>query len=141
MKKKSRRIKSLDQTNTPTGALNNLHPSDSEGAASNPACVGRRRHTSSGQSQVRSLYDGLSHLYTDCDSRLRHIPSTNYAEKLAGKTSEQMGAEGGQANLDPKSPGKPTDSTSGQQIGMRKSPGSNTAQPRISSPHRMSDSE
>merc|ERR1712223_1385522 len=37
MKKKSRRIKSLDQTNlTPTGALNNLHPSDSEGAGSNP---------------------------------------------------------------------------------------------------------
>ena len=69
MKKKSRRIKSLDQTNTPTGALNNLHPSDSEGAGSNPASVGRRRHTSSGQSQVRSLYDGLSHLYTDCDSR------------------------------------------------------------------------
>ena len=31
--------------------------------------------------QVRSLYDGLSHLYTDCDSRLRHIPSTNYADK------------------------------------------------------------
>jgi hypothetical protein len=28
----------------------------------------RKRHTSSGQ--VRSLYDGLSHLYTDCDSRL-----------------------------------------------------------------------
>ena len=45
------------------------NPSDSEGAGSNPASVGRRRHTSSGQSQVRSLYDGLSHLYTDCDSR------------------------------------------------------------------------
>merc|ERR1711884_605881 len=35
MKKKSRRIKSLDQTNlTPTGGLNNLNPSDSEGAGS-----------------------------------------------------------------------------------------------------------
>lgn len=67
MKKKNRRIKSLDS---------NAHPSDSESAAS----VGRRRHTSSGQSQVRSLYDGLSHLYTDCDSRLRqHIPEKKEA--------------------------------------------------------------
>ena len=61
----------LDQQNTGQqqtgGAPGN--PSDSEGAGSNPASVGRRRHTSSGQSQVRSLYDGLSHLYTDCDSR------------------------------------------------------------------------
>merc|ERR1712141_555470 len=55
------------------------NPSDSD---QSPASLGsRRRHTSSGQSQVRSLYDGLSHLYTDCDSRLRHIPTTNYAEK------------------------------------------------------------
>ena len=63
----------LDQQNTPTGQQQTGgapgNPSDSEGAGSNPASVGRRRHTSSGQSQVRSLYDGLSHLYTDCDSR------------------------------------------------------------------------
>merc|ERR1712223_1987124 len=145
MKKKNRRIKSLDQQNLTSGGQPgsslNHHPSDSEGAGSNPASVGRRRHTSSGQSQVRSLYDGLSHLYTDCDSRLRHIPSTNYAEKLAGKSTE--GPEGIQANLDPKSPGKlnSTDPSSGQQLSTQKSPGSNTAQPRISSPHRMSDSE
>ena len=77
MKKKSRRIKSLDHNNAP----NNQTISDSDGGHQSPASVGRRRHTSSGQSQVRSLYDGLSHLYTDCDSRLRHIPTTNYAEK------------------------------------------------------------
>ena len=73
---------------------------------------------------------------------MRHIPSTNYAEKLAGKTTEQVGAEGGQASLDPKSPGKmnSTDSNSAQQLGSQKSPGSNPV-PRISSPHRMSDSE
>ena len=66
----------LDQQNTSTGqqqtggsSMTPGNPSDSEGAGSNPASVGRRRHTSSGQSQVRSLYDGLSHLYTDCDSR------------------------------------------------------------------------
>lgn len=82
LKKKNRRIKSLD------------HPSDPDPDSSPAAAVGqRRRHTSSGQSQVRSLYDGLSHLYTDCDSRLRHIPSTNYADKKrkdesTGKTSK-----------------------------------------------------
>merc|ERR1712051_403539 len=145
MKKKNRRIKSLDQQNTPTGQQQTGgapgNPSDSEGAGSNPASVGRRRHTSSGQSQVRSLYDGLSHLYTDCDSRLRHIPSTNYAEKLAGKSSEPMGVDGGQTSLDPKSPGKLSDPNSAQQLGgSQKSPGSNPV-PRISSPHRMSDSE
>ena len=63
----------LDQQNTTSGQQQTGgapgNPSDSEGAGSNPASVGRRRHTSSGQSQVRSLYDGLSHLYTDCDSR------------------------------------------------------------------------
>ena len=34
----------------------------------------RKRHASSGQQQVKSLYDGLSHLYNDCDSRLRSAP-------------------------------------------------------------------
>ena len=80
MKKKSRRIKSLDHNNAPNNQTN-MAISDSDGGHQSPASVGRRRHTSSGQSQVRSLYDGLSHLYTDCDSRLRHIPTTNYAEK------------------------------------------------------------
>merc|ERR1712025_590346 len=103
-KKKNRRIKSLD------------HPSDSESPAA--ASVGqRRRHTSS--DQVRSLYDGLSHLYTDCDSRLRHIPTTNYAEKK--KATNETSANETQENR-VKSPEVP------------KSPS-----PRISSPHRMSD--
>jgi len=31
----------------------------------------RKRHASAGQQQVKSLYDGLSHLYADCDSRLK----------------------------------------------------------------------
>ena len=69
-------LSGLDQQNTTPGqhqtggnSMTPGNPSDSEGAGSNPASVGRRRHTSSGQSQVRSLYDGLSHLYTDCDSR------------------------------------------------------------------------
>ena len=108
MKKKSRRIKSLDCTN---------HQSDSDHS---PASVGRRRHTSSGQSQVRSLQDGLSHLYPDSDSRLRHIPSTNYAEKKRKEEAIQ------DQSMDTrvKSPEMP------------KSPS-----PRISSPHRMSDSE
>ena len=104
MKKKNRRIKSLD------------HPSDSESPAA--ASVGqRRRHTSSGQ--VRSLYDGLSHLYTDCDSRLRHIPSTNYAEK---KRKEETIAENAETEQRVKSPEAPVS-------------------PRISSPHRMSEEE
>ena len=52
-----------------------------------------------------------------------------------------MGVDGGQASLDPKSPGKLSDPNSAQQLGgSQKSPGSNPV-PRISSPHRMSDSE
>ena len=52
-----------------------------------------------------------------------------------------MGVDGGQASLDPKSPGKLSDPSSAQQLGgSQKSPGSNPV-PRISSPHRMSDSE
>ena len=105
MKKKNRRIKSLD------------HPSDSESPAA--ASVGqRRRHTSSGQ--VRSLYDGLSHLYTDCDSRLRHIPSTNYAEKTRKTENIAENAENAEQRV--KSPEAPVS-------------------PRISSPHRMSEEE
>jgi len=41
----------------------------------------RKRHASAGQQQVKSLYDGLSHLYSDCDSRLRSVPTTNYNER------------------------------------------------------------
>jgi len=111
--------------------------SDSEGpngdvkaAASNPAAVptassGRKRHTSSGQSQVRSLYDGLSHLYTDCDSRLRHIPPANYAQKRRKAGEEGVADSDGSAGR-VRSPDQ-----------LARSP-----QPaRIASPHRMSDSE
>merc|ERR1712106_1163209 len=41
----------------------------------------RKRHASSGQQQVKSLYDGLSHLYSDCDSRLRSVTNQNYSDK------------------------------------------------------------
>ena len=71
----------------------------------------RKRHASSGQQQIKSLYDGLSHLYTDCDSRLRSVPNQNYSEKRS---------EGGSENPS----------------GTPKVP-----EERISSPHRMSDSE
>ena len=47
--------------------------------------------------------------------------------------------EGAGANLDPKSPGKLN--SAGEVEKSQKSPGSNPQQPRISSPHRMSDSE
>merc|ERR1711981_304815 len=90
----------------------------------------RRRHTSSGQSQVRSLYDGLSHLYTDCDSRLRHIPSTNYAEK---KRKDESSAS------HPNDPN--ADQTGDQRVKSPEAPVSPRISSRISSPHRMSDSE
>ncbi len=113
MKKKNRRIKSLDTSrDQPQASSNSI-----EATPDQPASVNRRRHTSSGQSQVRSLYDGLSHLYTDCDSRLRHIPTTNYADKKA------------ENNLNPASETSTVESAA------------SPAQPRISSPHRMSDSE
>ena len=62
-------------------ASTNATPKSVNTTTSPSSATGRRRHTSSGQSQVRSLYDGLSHLYTDCDSRLRHVPNTNYADR------------------------------------------------------------
>merc|ERR1719245_1808470 len=40
----------------------------------------RKRHASAGQQQVKSLYDGLSHLYNDCDSRLRSAPKDQKKE-------------------------------------------------------------
>lgn len=50
----------------------------------------RRRHASAGQQQVKSLYDGLSHLYSDCDSRLRSAPnpSEKASEKAGDKSSD-----------------------------------------------------
>ena len=46
----------------------------------------RKRHASAGQQQVKSLYDGLSHLYADCDSRLRSAPNS---EKGGGGKGEE----------------------------------------------------
>ena len=46
---------------------NNASVDAAESEANRVPSPERKRHTSSGQ--VRSLYDGLSHLYTDCDSR------------------------------------------------------------------------
>ena len=65
------------------------------------------------EQQIKSLYDGLSHLYSDCDSRLRNVPNQNYSDK-----QRQSGETG------PENP----------------SGGTKTPE-RISSPHRMSDSE
>lgn len=104
--------------------------SDSEGDKEH-ARTERKRHTSSGQSQVRSLYDGLSHLYTDCDSRLRHIPPANYAEKRRRQLEDGSLHEGDPgAEHRVRSP----DSQAGGTLG------SPTPQ-RVMSPHRMSDSE
>ena len=81
----------------------------------NSVITDRKRHASSGQQQVKSLYDGLSHLYTDCDSRLRSVPMTNYSEKQGQVASSAAGVSGEQkAGQSPE---------------------------RIASPHRMSDSE
>ena len=79
---------------------------------------------------MRSLYDGLSHLYTDCDSRLRHIPSTNYAEKRR-KQMEQDGEVA--SDPDPSGRVRSPDLTSSMPRVM--------SPHRIASPHRMSDSE
>ena len=61
------------------------------------------------------MYDGLSHLYSDCDSRLRSVPLTNYKEKSRG------GENAGTAVENEKS--------------------ANKSPERMSSPHRMSDIE
>ena len=48
----------------------------------------RKRHASAGQQQVKSLYDGLSHLYADCDSRLRSAPNTEKGSSGKGEEKE-----------------------------------------------------
>lgn len=64
---------------------------------------------------MKSLYDGLSHLYSDCDSRLRSVPLTNYKEKSRGGEN------------------------AGTAVETEKS--ANKSPERMSSPHRMSDTE
>ena len=48
----------------------------------------RKRHASAGQQQVKSLYDGLSHLYADCDSRLRSAPNSEKGGSGKGEEKE-----------------------------------------------------
>ena len=55
----------------------------------------RRRHASAGQSQVKQLFDGLSHLYNDCDSRLRSAPKDS--SKEGSKEASEKGDEEGEA--------------------------------------------
>ena len=102
--KKSKRNKSLDSASHGPNTLVNLKKSvagtssaHSDSETGTGGLHDRKRHTSSGGGgQLRSLYDGLSHLYTDCDSRLRHIPSTNYApEKRRKLASEALFQESG----------------------------------------------
>lgn len=55
----------------------------------------RKRHASAGQSQVKQLFDGLSHLYNDCDSRLRSAPKDS--SKEGSKEASEKGDEEGEA--------------------------------------------
>ena len=95
----------------------------------------RKRHASAGQQQVKSLYDGLSHLYSDCDSRLRSVPTTNYNEKA--RTAASGAGEAGNALTASSAAGGVDNATaaSAELLKAGKSP------ERISSPHRMSDAE
>ena len=53
----------------------------------------RKRHASSGQQQVKSLYDGLSHLYNDCDSRLRSAPKDQKDQKEQSEKRDKSSDE------------------------------------------------
>ena len=53
---------------------------ESSKSSDNSKLEERKRHASAGQQQVKSLYDGLSHLYNDCDSRLRSAPKDSQKE-------------------------------------------------------------
>ena len=55
----------------------------------------RKRHASAGQSQVKQLFDGLSHLYNDCDSRLRSAPKDS--SKEGSKEASEKGDDEGEA--------------------------------------------
>ncbi len=95
----------------------------------------RKRHASAGQQQVKSLYDGLSHLYSDCDSRLRSVPTTNYNEK--GRTAASGAGEAGNA-LTASSAAAGLDNATAASAELLKA---GKSPERISSPHRMSDAE
>merc|ERR1712223_1786942 len=153
--KKSKRNKSLDSASHGPNTLASFKKSaagtssaHSDSETGTGGLHDRKRHTLGG-GQLRSLYDGLSHLYTDCDSRLRHIPSTNYAPEKRRKLADlqESGAVGSGLNdsqselSDSRSHlvGSP-DSAAGRLLtesSSLKSP----PHSRISSPHRMSGDE
>ena len=154
--KKSKRNKSLDSASHGPNMLASFKKSaagtssahsDSETGAG--GLHDRKRHTSGG-GQLRSLYDGLSHLYTDCDSRLRHIPSTNYAPEKRRKLTDlqESGATIGSSLNDSQSElsdsrsnhVRSPDSATGRLLTENSSLKSPTHS-RISSPHRMSGDE
>merc|ERR1711993_192611 len=154
--KKSKRNKSLDSAshgpNTLTSFKKSAAGTSSAHSDSETGAGGlhdRKRHTSGG-GQLRSLYDGLSHLYTDCDSRLRHIPSTNYAPEKRRKLTDlqESGATIGSSLNDSQSElsdsrsnhVRSPDSASGRLLTENSSLKSPTHS-RISSPHRMSGDE
>ena len=77
----------------------------------------RKRHASAGQQQVKSLYDGLSHLYADCDSRLRSAPNSEKAaggkaEEKEDEEEEEEKGEGEKENKGTLSPSRLTDGES-----------------------------
>ncbi|XP_059098251.1 histone acetyltransferase KAT6A-like isoform X2 [Tigriopus californicus] len=121
-KSETGRKRKIRRSSTASKSTHKSNQSDGETAPE------RKRHTSAGQSQVRSLYDGLSHLYTDCDSRLRHVPSTNYAEKRR----KQLGEEGMESDSHVSDRVRSPDVSS---LSGMKSP------PRMASPLRLSDGE
>jgi hypothetical protein len=124
MEPKSKRRKSHGHEPRVSSPRSDGRKSQSDSEGDRDQVRERKRHTSSGQSQVRSLYDGLSHLYTDCDSRLRHIPPANYAEK------RRRQLEDGVADSADNGDGRVRSPESGPQTPQR-----------VMSPHRMSDSE
>merc|ERR1712226_888446 len=154
--KKSKRNKSLDSASHGPSTIASLKKSaagtssaHSDSETGTGGLHDRKRHTSGG-GQLRSLYDGLSHLYTDCDSRLRHIPSTNYAPEKRRKLTDlqESGATIGSSLNDSQSElsdsrsnhVRSPDSATGRLLTENSSLKSPTHS-RISSPHRMSGDE
>jgi len=93
----------------------------------------RKRHASAGKQQINSLYDGLSHLYSDCDSRLRSVPMTNYNEK----SQAVAGAGGGVGSA-----GMLSHHHGGDSGHQKDQTSAGTSPERMAtSPHPMSDSD
>ena len=91
--------------------------SKKEGAVDEAKADERKRHASAGQQQVKSLYDGLSHLYAGCDSRLRSAPNSEKAaggkaEEKEDEEEEEEKGEGEKENKGTLSPSRLTDGES-----------------------------